>query len=155
MINTIRCLALLWGLLPIAWNDYMNKRIPNRMILDLLVFRILILLMECLLHQEYWIGIFINACTGFLCGGGLLLLCYLITKGGIGAGDVKLFAVLGCYLGSGRICIAAFLSFFISAFYCIIGWMRKKKSLKQEIPLGPFVLIGTMLTVMFGMQLPA
>ena len=82
-------------------------------------------------------------------GGGLFLLFYLITGKGIGAGDVKLFAILGFYMGSWKLCITAFLSFMFSAIYGIWIVIRNGRNSKQEIPLAPFVLIGMLFTDLF------
>ena len=81
----------------------------------------------------------------------MFMLCYLISRGGIGVGDVKLFAVIGCFVGSGTILTLTFLSVVVSAAYSIIMLVLKKTGLKEEIPFAPFVLVGTVLTMALGM----
>lgn len=81
----------------------------------------------------------------------LFLLAHFISKGGIGMGDVKLFAVIGCYVGSRSIMSAAFLSVLSGAVYCIVMLLLKKIKLKEEIPFAPFIFVGTMLTMALGM----
>jgi prepilin peptidase CpaA len=49
------------------------------------------------LSEAGWTAGFLNSLLGVLCGAGILFLCYLM--GGMGAGDVKLMAALGAWLG--------------------------------------------------------
>ena len=83
-------------------------------------------------------------------GGGSLLLCYLLSGGALGGADVKLFAVIGFYLGSRGIIPAMVFSLAFAAVYMIVKLLLKKINLKEEIPLGPFVFLGTAAAMIFG-----
>ena len=148
--KVIRYLILYWFLAGIAWIDSREKRIPNQLLLYLAGARSVILLIECLWYQEYWKSILISAGGGFLLGGGMFLLCFVIARQGIGAGDVKLMAVLGYCMGAGAIITAIFLSVLAAALYGVGALLLKKASLKQEVPFAPFVLVGTILTILLG-----
>ena len=111
-----------------SWIDWNQKRIPNKILLFLLAVR------GCLLVLE-----------------GLFLLAHFISKGGVGMGDVKLFAVIGSYMGSGSITAALFLAVMSSAGYSVLMLILKKIKLKEEIPFAPFALVGTILTMALGM----
>ena len=74
-----------------------------------------------------------------------------LTRGGVGAGDVKLFAVLGFYFGSGPIFTVVFLTIVYAAVYNIVKLVMKKTDLKQEIPFAPFIFLGTLTTMLLGM----
>lgn len=145
----IRYYVILWTLVMIAWIDYKSRRIPNSLLLFLLLSRIVILGLECLLYHEHWLSIVMSAGMGFLVGGGLFLVFFLFSRGGIGAGDVKLFAVLGCYMGA-AIFTVIFLAVLLSACYSIVALLLKKVSIKQEIPFAPFVLGGTLIAMILG-----
>lgn len=78
----------------------------------------------------------------------------IITKGrGMGLGDVKLVFPLGIILGFPLFLV----SFFVS---CIVGalvgmgamWMKKKK-VTGVIPFGPFLIIGSVVALVWGDQL--
>ena len=133
-----------------AWIDYRQKIIPNKILLILLNSRIVLLVLECVLYKEYWLSLLISFAAGFFMGGGMFLLCYLLTGGGVGAGDVKLFAVAGFYLGSRKIFTAAFLSVLFAAVYAGIKLLLRRTDLKEEIPLGPFVFLGTAAALILG-----
>ncbi|WP_026475853.1 prepilin peptidase [Alkaliphilus transvaalensis] len=86
---------------------------------------------------------------GFLAGGFFLFLA-VITKGGMGGGDIKLMALLGFWLGWRPILIVIFLSFLLGAIISIILMILKIKGRKDMIPFGPFIGLATLLTVFFG-----
>lgn len=150
ILKSIRYLFLLCGLFVIAWIDSKSKYIPNEILIALLLCRGFLLIFECVLYKEYWMTVLISAAAGFLIGGGMFFLCYLLTRGGIGAGDVKLFAVLGFYLGGGVIFTTVFLTVIYAALYNIVKLIMKKTDLKQEIPFAPFVFMGTVTAMLLG-----
>lgn len=150
VLKIARYFILFWSLVAIAWIDQGSKKIPNEAVLFLFFARTLILLLECLFYRDYWISILESASMGFLLSGGMFLLCFLISKGAIGAGDVKLVAALGYYLGMGAVFTAIFLTVVVAAAYGMIALLLKKASLKQEIPFAPFILAGTVITMMLG-----
>ncbi|MBI0576511.1 prepilin peptidase [Neobacillus cucumis] len=87
--------------------------------------------------------------TGFL----LLLIIALVSKGGMGFGDVKLYALLGFVLGIKLV----LLSFFLSTLYgAVIGGLAlifKIVKRRQPIPFGPFIAAGTLTAYFWGTDL--
>lgn len=142
---------LLAALAVIAWIDRRSKRIPNSILLAMILIRLIFLALEWILYPDMGLAMLISSVMGALIGGGLFLLCYFLTRGGIGMGDVKLFAVVGLYVGSGVIMTVVFLSVVASAVYSIIQLLRKKTKLKDEIPFAPFIWIGLILAMAIGM----
>jgi prepilin signal peptidase PulO-like enzyme (type II secretory pathway) len=86
--------------------------------------------------------------------GAFFLLIFLISRGKwLGLGDVKLVFFMGLLLGFPNILLSLFLAFSIGA---IIGMgliILGKKSLKDEIPFAPFLVIGTLIALFFGQNL--
>lgn len=150
-LKIFRYLFLVCGLALIAWIDHKKQIIPNEILIVLLIVRTLILTGECLYAGRYWMSVIIAAVMGFMIGGGIFLVCYLLTRGAIGAGDVKLFAVLGYFVGSGMIFGTVFLIVLLSAFYSIGMLIMRKTTLKKEIPFAPFVFFGTVLAMALGL----
>ena len=74
--------------------DVRSRRIPNFITAPAL-------LLGLLLHMERggWRDMFSALAAGLICGG-VFLIFYL--AGGMGAGDVKLIAAVGCWLLAGR-----------------------------------------------------
>lgn len=151
VLRTLRHDALLASLAVIAWIDRQKKIIPNGILLFMVCIRLIFWVVEWIIAPDVGLAMLISAVMGALIGGGLFLLCYFITRASIGMGDVKLFCVIGLYVGSGVIMTVVFLSVVVSAVYSIVQLVRRKTKLKDEIPFAPFVWIGMILTMVIGM----
>lgn len=150
IMKILRYLILAGALFAIAWKDKKEQIILNRHLLILLGVRCVLLILEWLIYPEYGLSIVFSSLMGFLIGTIVFGACYLLSRGGMGAGDVKLMAVLGFFLGGSVIISVMVLAVFCSAIYSIVNLIRKKTSLKAEIPFAPFVMIGTVLAMALG-----
>ncbi len=82
------------------------------------------------------------------------LFIVLVSQGKwMGLGDVKLVFLIGLLLGFPNILVALFLAFFIGAIIGIGLIIFGKKSLKSEIPFGPFLVGGTFIAMFFSQNL--
>ncbi|PIY78946.1 MAG: prepilin peptidase [Candidatus Pacebacteria bacterium CG_4_10_14_0_8_um_filter_43_12] len=90
-----------------------------------------------------------------MAGAGLLFLAlFLITRGrGIGFGDVKLALPLGLLLGWPQVLVWIFSSFCIGGVVGIVLLSLKKVKLKTAVPFGPFLVVGTLIALIWGDQL--
>lgn len=88
-------------------------------------------------------------------GSGLFFfLIWAITKGkGMGFGDVKLAFPLGLLLGWPQAIIWIFSSFMIGAVVGIGLLLFQKVKVKQAVPFGPFLVAGTLVSLIWGDQL--
>ena len=68
----------------------------------------------------------------------------------LGLGDVKLAFFMGLFLGFPNILFALFLAFSIGAIIGIGLIISGKKTLKSEVPFGPFLVTGTFLAMFWG-----
>mgnify|MGYP003805252033 CR=1 FL=1 len=68
----------------------------------------------------------------------------------MGFGDAKLAILMGLLLGVSKILAALFFAFFFGAIIGIISIALQKKKLKSEIPLGPFLVLGTVIAQFWG-----
>jgi prepilin signal peptidase PulO-like enzyme (type II secretory pathway) len=85
---------------------------------------------------------------------GFFLIIYLISKGEwMGFGDVKLAVLLGLVVGFPNILAGLFLAFFFGAVVGVVLLAGKKKSLKSKIPFGPFLILGSFIALIYGMQI--
>ena len=85
-------------------------------------------------------------------GGGIFLLITLVGglfygKEAMGFGDVKLMGALGLYFGLSNIIVITLLSFLIGAILNIILLVTKIKKSNEYIPFGPFIVIGTFISI--------
>jgi leader peptidase (prepilin peptidase)/N-methyltransferase len=73
------------------------------------------------------------------------------TKGrGMGFGDVKYALVMGWLLGWPRVLVGVFAAFCIGAIVGVVMIVWGKKKMKQQIAFGPFLVIGTLLALVWG-----
>lgn len=87
---------------------------------------------------------------GGIVGGGLLSAIILITKGGMGWGDAEICLFCGLFLGLKFTILMLFLSFIIGSIISLILILSGKKSRKDYIPFGPFIVLATILTIFMG-----
>lgn len=100
------------------------------------------------------LGDFINTLIITLAVVGFFLGLWFITQGkGFGLGDVKLAVPLGLLLGWPDMLVAVMLAFIVGAVVGIILVLAQKKALKQTVPFGPFLIIGTFLSLLWGTQI--
>ena len=94
---------------------------------------------------------------GLICGGGMLVLIYLIEliikKEVMGGGDIKLFGMVGLFLGIKLGLLTILLSVYVGAIYgvaTIIYSKIKKKEFNSMIPYGPFISVGALISILYG-----
>lgn len=116
---------------------------------DRLNFFILILSVFSVFLSEYnffyhLIGFFLISVPFFLIA---------LFSGGIGGGDIKLFAVCGLFIGAAHIFLAMFISCILATIFGIILKILNKTKLennKASIPLVPYICIGVIISSLFG-----
>lgn len=142
-LKRVVLLALLW---PIAYIDFKEYRIPNAFILMGLISRIIIVFPEIFMGEKVVTNILLE-----LIAAGILILgtvlCKLMIKNAIGAGDIKLFIVMGLLLGLDGTWSAVFMSLIISFFVAVGLLVTKKKSRNDNIPFGPAIALGTYISI--------
>ncbi len=93
---------------------------------------------------------FLDMLTGVLIGGGSFLAIALISKGGMGGGDIKLAAALGLWLGWKLNLLALFLAFLFGGIGSGTLLALKIKGRKDPIPFGPFISAGAFISMLYG-----
>ena len=90
-------------------------------------------------------------------GGGMLVLIYVIEfivkKEVMGGGDIKLFAMVGFFLGVKGGLLTILLSVYVGAIYgvgTIIHSKIKNKEYNSMIPYGPFISVGALIVLLYG-----
>lgn len=96
------------------------------------------------------IAVLLDSVIGFTVGGGIFLFIYIISRKGLGGGDVKFIAALGLYTGFSGTVSVMFYGTVIASLTGIILLILKKIELKDTIPLVPFLYIGILITIFFS-----
>lgn len=90
---------------------------------------------------------------GFLTGGILFFTIALISKGGMGGGDIKLMAMIGSFMGWKSVLLTTFIGSLTGAIVGIFLILFKGKGRKTKIPFGPFLSLGAITTLLFGKEI--
>lgn len=140
-------------LLIIFFADIMYYIIPDFASLALLILTILyrsILVLAGIMRPVD----FLYAILSGLIASALFYGLYRITRRkGIGFGDVKLVAVLGLILGFPKTVPALFLAFVIGGLVASVLLVLGKKRFGQILPFGPFLILSTCISLLWGNQL--
>src|SRR3989338_2853414 len=91
-----------------------------------------------------------HSIKGLLIGGGLFYLIAILSMGGMGGGDIKLIAMIGSFLGWEKVLLTIFLGSLSGSIIGIILIILRKKGRKDTIPFGPFLSLGTIVSIFFG-----
>lgn len=139
-------LVLLWIcvslLIVIAFIDIDHQIIMDRMQILLLLFSSLYVYATSNNYLDHLLGAFL--------AGGLMLIIYLVSRGGMGAGDVKLSFVLGLLLGLKSAIVCLMFAFLFGGIVGVILLSFKIKSRKDPIPFGPFLCLGAFVSLIYG-----
>ncbi|MFT8310417.1 MAG: prepilin peptidase [Sporolactobacillus sp.] len=148
-IEEMLCGWLLVSLLMIVLvSDLEYMLIPDKI---LMFFLPLFAAFRILYHTDPWW----DALAGMAAGFALLALIALISRGGMGGGDVKLFAVMGLLVGMKLVILGFFLSTFFGAVIGIGGMLLGFIKRRQPVPFVPFIVLGMLTSFFFGDQLIA
>lgn len=127
----------------ITVSDLAYMIIPDKI---LIIFASIFIVLQFIVGDRQWLDSLLGVIIGF----GLLLMIALISKGGMGGGDIKLFALLGLILGVKLVILAFFFSVIYGALIgmllMLLGIMKKR----QPIPFGPFIAAGALTAYYFG-----
>ncbi|MEI6287089.1 MAG: prepilin peptidase [Bacillota bacterium] len=96
-----------------------------------------------------WQQLVFGGATGF----GLMLLIFLLSRGGMGGGDVKFALVLGMWLGWKMVLLSLLFAFIIGGIAGIMLMLLRIKTRKDPVPFGPFMAVSALIFMLFGSQL--
>ena len=68
----------------------------------------------------------------------------------MGFGDVKLALFMGLFLGFPNILVALACAFVLGALVGIVLILAKKKTMRSQVPFGPFLVLGTFVALFWG-----
>ncbi|MCA0147428.1 prepilin peptidase [Rossellomorea vietnamensis] len=127
----------------ITVSDLKYMVIPDKI---LLFFSALFLVERLFIPLTPWWDSLIGAAVGF----GLLLLIAVVSKGGMGGGDIKIYALIGFVVGLKVMILSFMLATFFGAVFGLIALTFKLIERGKPIPFGPFIALGTILAYLYG-----
>lgn len=149
LLNCVQNL-MIWDLMFAAASiDLKVKKIPNKLILLMLGIRALGIVGQIIQCPSLWLNIVLTSVIGMLVGGVIILVCYFISRGGIGVGDLKMFATIGFYFGLPGVLEIMMYALFLACIVSIFLLVSRKAKFKSSIPMAPFVFIGLSMYLFF------
>lgn len=132
----------------IVFIDLAIRRIPNELLLTMLIVSLAKFIAEPLIYEGSIKQNLILAVVGIVCG---FVLFSLPQKLGryIGAGDIKLSAVIGFSLGVVGYLQAMIIMALIMLVYLVILLVTKKGNMKSFAPMGPALCVGSIISLLF------
>ena len=145
------CLFIIIFVIDLEHSLILNKVVYPSMVVALL----LSLIPQSWLAQETWLiptiepGI-ASAALGGAIGFIVFLLIALVSRGGMGWGDVKLAALIGLATGFPLVFLAIIMAAILGGIMAVALLAAKKKGRRQMIPFGPFLAVAAMVTLLWG-----
>lgn len=93
-----------------------------------------------------------NGLIGVCLGAGIIFIIYILSRGGMGEGDIKMAGMLGSFLGFPHILLGLFLAFILGGSVGIFLLFAKHKDGKDRMAFGPFLAVAGMTAWMWGDQ---
>ena len=129
-----------------SYIDIKEKRIPDELCLALAVmaFAEAAIFQDAALNQKI---------AGALGMGILLLIISVISRGGIGGGDIKYMMAGGFMMGWNKILLAFAIGMMLAGIFGTVILLIKKANKRERIVLGPFLSVGMALGFLMENQI--
>lgn len=144
-------LVMLVILMALAVYDLRWRLLPNKLVLPLGLIAIAQAVIV-IITADSSLSSFLNYIAGAVIGGGLFYLILVLSKGKwIGGGDVKLGLVLGLIVASpGNAALLLFLASLMGSLVALPLLFTKRLHRRSIIPFGPFLILATLVVVLFS-----
>ena len=143
--------VLMAGRVALSWIDLKTRRLPRQIIYWTAALGVPLLCVAALVEREpkrIWMML-LGAAIAFAIMG----LIYVVSRGGMGDGDVRLSPLLGAYLGflnPGLAAVGLFFGFFLGAVVGVVMMLVGKAGRRTALPFGPFLALGTIIAIFVG-----
>lgn len=127
--------------------DLERGLILNKMMLPAAILALALALLLSHLETVPNIG---SAAAGGGIGLGLFLLITIISRGGMGWGDVKLAGLIGLVAGFPMVLVAVMLAIFSGGLVAVALLALKLRRRRQALPFGVFLVLGAVITLIHG-----
>lgn len=137
-------------LLMVVVYDLAYYLIPDFLTIPLVVLTLLYRIGLGVTGQMRWVDLITSGLAGLILAWFFMGLYLGTGKKGFGLGDVKLAPALGLLLGWQKTLVMIFMAFILGATVALVLMALGKKKLGQTIPFGPFLVLATILSLLWG-----
>jgi len=139
------CLFIIIFVIDLEQGLILNKVVYPGMVVALL----LALLPQSGLAQQITTRVAYAALGGGI-GFVIFLLIAIVSRGGMGWGDVKLAALIGLATGFPLVFVAIIMGAILGGIVAVALMIAKKRQRRETIPFGPFLALAAMVTLLWG-----
>jgi len=129
--------------------------LEHGLILNKVVYPGMVVALLLALYPWPWLtdSIVMRVAYAALAGGigfGIFLLIAIVSRGGMGWGDVKLAALIGLATGFPLVFLAIIMGAILGGIVAVALVIAKKRTRRETIPFGPFLALAAMITLLWG-----
>jgi Flp pilus assembly protein protease CpaA len=128
-------------MLAASLEDFNSKEIPNKLIAAFIIIGVIV---NLFIHNT---NTFIEIFITFFLVAGVFGIIYKTSKGGIGAGDVKLVACSALFLDPVDLLTTVIISFLFTFLTGIVLMITRRMDKKALVPFSPFILAGFLVSI--------
>jgi len=139
----VEAAVLLSALVVISFIDLEHKLVPDVITLPGIVVGLLFGFLVSVNHV-------LDLLLGVLLGGGLFYLIALVSRGGMGGGDIKLISMIGAFVGWQLTLVTIFAAILLGSLVAVALLILGLKGRKDMIPFGPFLALGAVGALFYG-----
>lgn len=141
---------LYWGIVSSAWIIFLSD-LRYKLISDYMQFSLFVcILFQKIVEKASFFSLIGDLFAGIMVALPIGLIYVVTNEKAMGLGDVILAGIIGFFLGVGRGFLALYISFLIGAIVGVVLLIQRKKGMKSTIPFGPFLLIGMLISGVWG-----
>jgi leader peptidase (prepilin peptidase)/N-methyltransferase len=130
--------------------DLEHGLILNKVVYPGIVVALLLALLPRPWLTEWIVTGVANAALGGAVGFAILFLIAIVSRGGMGWGDVKLAALIGLATGFPLVFFSLIMGAILGGIVAVSLLIAKKKTRRETIPFGPFLAVAAMITLLWG-----
>lgn len=132
--------------------DWRTMEIPDSMWITVLIGGILVYIDELIKEGFDW-HCLSERVIGFFAASGVLFILAVITKGGMGGGDIKLMAACGFLLGWKVVLLSLVMGAAIGTLYLLFTAVKNKGKVQRKVPFAPHLSLAVTLCMFCGTQI--
>lgn len=139
------------GLITASWIDIRTHQIPRKLSYTTFAAGFPLLVIAAISEND--MSRVVSSVFGVVVATVLIGFLYLIGRGAMGGGDVRLAPVIGLYTGwisIQTVLVALVASFFLAAMFALTLLVLGRAKRSDDIPLGPFLAWGTLAVFVYS-----
>lgn len=150
IITALRGSALIAFGFAAALTDWKARTVSNKLVLAMFALWLTLLIVAMLSDFQTALGELIPSLISGGVAGLMFLAIYLVSRKGIGGGDVKLVTVVGLYMTLAQLMPMLLVSSLLAAIVSAVLLLTKRATMKTAIPLVPFLYLGILVILFLG-----